>query len=52
MKVVIFGATGLSGKGLKYTITLADLAKFMVGQLKDKKYLKQAPSISNKNQKR
>jgi putative NADH-flavin reductase len=37
----------LDGKGLKFTITLADLAKFMVAQLEDKKYLKQAPSVSN-----
>ncbi len=37
----------LTGKGLKYTITLADLAAFIVGQLSDKTYSKQAPSISN-----
>lgn len=37
----------LTGKGLKFTVTLADLAKFMVAQLKDKKYIKQAPSVSN-----
>jgi putative NADH-flavin reductase len=37
----------LTGKGLKFTITLADLAKFMVDQLEDTKYLKQAPSVSN-----
>ncbi len=37
----------LDGKGLKFTITLADLAKFIVAQLEDKKYIKQAPSISN-----
>jgi len=37
----------LTGKGLSYTITLADLAAFIVGQLSDKSYSKQAPSISN-----
>lgn len=37
----------LTGKGLKFTITLADLAKFMVDQLVEKQYIKQAPSISN-----
>ncbi|MBL7786141.1 MAG: NAD(P)H-binding protein [Chitinophagales bacterium] len=37
----------LIGEGLKLTITLADLAKFMVDQIEDKKYIKQAPSISN-----
>ncbi len=37
----------LSGNGLTFTITLADLAKFMVDQLEEKKYIKQAPSISN-----
>ena len=30
----------LDGKGLKFTITLTDLAKFMVAQLDDKKYIK------------
>lgn len=37
----------LDGKGLKLSITLGDMAAFMVGQLSDKTYLKQAPSISN-----
>lgn len=37
----------LDGKGLKFTITLADLAKFMVDQLEDKKFIKQTPSVSN-----
>lgn len=37
----------LDGKGLKFTITLTDLAKFMVAQLEDKKYFKKTPSVSN-----
>lgn len=37
----------LDGKGLKFTITLTDLAKFMVAQLEDKKFIKKAPSVSN-----
>lgn len=37
----------LDGKGLKFTITLTDLARFMVSQLDDKKYIKKAPSVSN-----
>jgi putative NADH-flavin reductase len=37
----------LTGKGLKFSITLTDMAKFMVTQLEAKKYIKQAPSISN-----
>lgn len=37
----------LDGKGLKFTITLTDLAKFMVAQLDDTKYIKKAPSVSN-----
>jgi putative NADH-flavin reductase len=37
----------LTGKGLKLTITLDDLAKFIVAQLEDKKYIKQTPSVSN-----
>ncbi len=37
----------LDGKGLKFTITLTDLAKFMVVQLEDKKFIKKAPSVSN-----
>jgi putative NADH-flavin reductase len=37
----------LTGKGLKFSITLPDMAKFIVAQLEEKKYIKQTPSISN-----
>ena len=37
----------LDGKGLKLSITLGDMATFMVGQLSDKTFSKQAPAISN-----
>lgn len=37
----------LDGKGLKFTITLGDLATFIVGQLFERTYSKQMPSISN-----
>lgn len=37
----------LDGKGLKLSITLSDLSKFMVEQLKQTAYIKQAPSVSN-----
>lgn len=37
----------LDGKGLKLSVTLSDLAEFMVGQLTDKTYSRQAPSVSN-----
>lgn len=37
----------LDGKGLKFTITLGDMATFMVKQLTDKTFSKQAPCISN-----
>ena len=37
----------LDGKGLKLTITLPDLSKFMVDQLKEMNFIKQAPCISN-----
>ncbi len=37
----------LDGKGLKFTITLGDMAAFMVNQLSDKTFIKQAPSLSN-----
>lgn len=37
----------LTGKGLKFTINLPDLAEFIVAQLDDKKYYKQSPSVSN-----
>jgi putative NADH-flavin reductase len=39
--------TTLDGKGLKLSITLGDLSKFMVQQLTDDGFCKQAPSISN-----
>ena len=39
--------TTLDGKGLKLFITLPDLAKFMVDQLKQTAFFKQAPSVSN-----
>lgn len=41
-----FHAT-LDGKGLKLNITLGDMAKFIVLQLTDGNFSKQAPSISN-----
>lgn len=37
----------LDGNGLKLSITAADMATFMVEQLTDATYLKQAPTISN-----
>jgi putative NADH-flavin reductase len=37
----------LDGKGLKLSITLTDLSKFMVDQLKQTAFIKQAPSVSN-----
>jgi putative NADH-flavin reductase len=37
----------LDGKGLKLSITLGDVAEFIVQQLTDPSYNKQAPSISN-----
>jgi putative NADH-flavin reductase len=37
----------LDGKGLKLSITLGDMAEFIVQQLTDASYYKQAPSISN-----
>jgi putative NADH-flavin reductase len=37
----------LDGKGLKLSITLDDMAKFIVRQLTDNSYSKQAPSVSN-----
>jgi len=37
----------LDGKGLKLSITLSDLSKFMVEQLKQTAFIKQAPSVSN-----
>jgi putative NADH-flavin reductase len=37
----------LDGKGLKLSITLLDLSKFMVDQLNQTAFIKQAPSLSN-----
>ena len=37
----------LDGKGLKLSITLPDLSKFMVDQLKQTSFIKQALSVSN-----
>ncbi len=37
----------LDGRGLKLSITLPDLSKFMVDQLKETNFNKQAPCISN-----
>lgn len=37
----------LDGKGLKLSITLGDMAAFMVGQLSDHTFSRQAPSVSN-----
>jgi putative NADH-flavin reductase len=37
----------LDGKGLKWSITLPDMAEWMVGQLTDRTYIRQAPCISN-----
>lgn len=37
----------LTGKGLKLSIALPDMATFIVKQLKDNTYIKKAPSISN-----
>lgn len=37
----------LDGKGLKLSITLGDMAAFMVKQIRDNTFSKQAPSISN-----
>ena len=37
----------LDGKGLKLSVTLEDMAKFMLLQLTDNIFVKQAPSISN-----
>lgn len=39
--------TSLDGKGLKLSITLGDLSKFMVQQLTSDIFFKQAPSVSN-----
>jgi uncharacterized protein YbjT (DUF2867 family) len=37
----------LDGKGLKLSVTLGDMAAFMINQITDNTFLKQAPSISN-----
>lgn len=37
----------LDGKGLKLSVTVHDLANFMVKQLTDQTYVLQAPSVSN-----
>lgn len=37
----------LDGKGLKFSISAADMAVFMVSQLTDSRFLKQTPTISN-----
>lgn len=37
----------LNGKGLKYSITAPDMARFVVSQLTDTEYLRKAPTISN-----
>lgn len=37
----------LDGKGLKFTIAAPDMAAFMVNQLSDSTFIKQAPTISN-----
>lgn len=37
----------LDGKGIKFTISAADMAVFIVSQLADSRFLKQAPTISN-----
>jgi putative NADH-flavin reductase len=39
--------TTLDGKGLTLSITLPDMAKFIVDQLVQQTFIKQAPSISN-----
>ena len=37
----------VDGKGLKFSISAADMATFIVNQLTDNRFLKQAPTISN-----
>jgi putative NADH-flavin reductase len=37
----------LDGKNLKLSITKADASKFILSQIEDKKFINQAPSISN-----
>lgn len=37
----------LDGKGLKFSISAADMAVFMVSQLTDRRFLRQTPTISN-----
>lgn len=37
----------LNGKGIKFSISAADMATFMVKQLTDNRFMKQTPTISN-----
>jgi hypothetical protein len=37
----------LDGKGLKLAVTLGDMSEFMVQQITDASYSRQAPTISN-----
>lgn len=37
----------MDGKGLKFSISVADMADFMVNQLTDDSFLMQNPTISN-----
>ena len=37
----------LDGKGLKLSITLGDMAEFIIHQLTDSAYSRQTPSVSN-----
>jgi len=37
----------LDGRGLKLSVTLGDMANFMVNQITNSSFIKQAPSISN-----
>jgi hypothetical protein len=37
----------LDGKGLKLAVTLDDMAEFIINQITDNAYSRQAPSISN-----
>ena len=38
---------GIGGKGVKFTITAADLATFFIEQLDSKQFLKKMPTVSN-----
>ena len=37
----------LDGKGLRMSVTLPDMSSFMISQLTERNFIKQAPSISN-----